>query len=203
MGKSPWRRKWQPKPVFLPGEFHGERNLVGYSTCRHKELDTTKRLITQHNTILSDTVVKKLFSTCCRYVYVPIEVKSEWCRNSVEVTTRPVGVENVCFYIFKIFQRSKLSCQSKHLFVLIPWTSFIFIFGPRLLKEHIKHQLYYLGDKRCMSGVILTSIILCMNVPCQDSAWVISFDAYKKDSEVGDVILILWSLEICLRSHKW
>ena len=26
-----WRRKWQPTPVFLPGEFHGQRSLVGYS----------------------------------------------------------------------------------------------------------------------------------------------------------------------------
>ena len=30
-GRFPWRRKWQPTPVFLPGEFHGQRNLVGYS----------------------------------------------------------------------------------------------------------------------------------------------------------------------------
>ena len=29
--KIPWRRKWQPTPVFLPGKFHGRRNLVGYS----------------------------------------------------------------------------------------------------------------------------------------------------------------------------
>ena len=27
----PWRRKWQPDPVFLPGEFHGQRSLVAYS----------------------------------------------------------------------------------------------------------------------------------------------------------------------------
>ena len=26
-----WRRKWQPTPVFLPGESHGQRSLVGYS----------------------------------------------------------------------------------------------------------------------------------------------------------------------------
>ena len=33
----PWRRKWQPTPVFLPGEFHGKRSLAGYSPwgCRH------------------------------------------------------------------------------------------------------------------------------------------------------------------------
>jgi len=29
--KIPWRRKWQPTPVFLPGESHGQSTLVGYS----------------------------------------------------------------------------------------------------------------------------------------------------------------------------
>ena len=29
--KIPWRRAWQPTPVFTPGEFHGQRSLVGYS----------------------------------------------------------------------------------------------------------------------------------------------------------------------------
>ena len=31
LGKIPWRRKWQHTPVFSPGEFHGQRSLVGYS----------------------------------------------------------------------------------------------------------------------------------------------------------------------------
>ena len=30
-GKIPWRRKWQPTPVFLPGKSHGQKSLVGYS----------------------------------------------------------------------------------------------------------------------------------------------------------------------------
>ena len=30
-GKIPWRRVWQPTPVFLPGESHGQRSLAGYS----------------------------------------------------------------------------------------------------------------------------------------------------------------------------
>ena len=30
VGKIPWRRVWQPNPVFLPGESHGQRSLVGY-----------------------------------------------------------------------------------------------------------------------------------------------------------------------------
>ena len=31
VGKIPWRREWQPTPVFLPGEYHEQRSLVGYS----------------------------------------------------------------------------------------------------------------------------------------------------------------------------
>ena len=38
---DPWRRKWQPTPVFLPGKFHGQRNLAGYSPWSFKESDTT------------------------------------------------------------------------------------------------------------------------------------------------------------------
>ena len=44
VGKIPWRRKWQPTPVLLPGESHGGRSLVGYSPWGRKESDTTERL---------------------------------------------------------------------------------------------------------------------------------------------------------------
>ena len=40
--KIPWRRAWQPTPVFLPGESHGQRSLVGYSPWGHKESDRTE-----------------------------------------------------------------------------------------------------------------------------------------------------------------
>ena len=43
-GKIPWRRKWQPTPVFLPGESHGQRSLAGYSPWGRKELDTTEHI---------------------------------------------------------------------------------------------------------------------------------------------------------------
>ena len=42
--KIPWRRKWQPTPVFLPGESHGQRSLAGCSPWGRKESDTTKQL---------------------------------------------------------------------------------------------------------------------------------------------------------------
>ena len=41
VGKIPWRRKWQLTPVFLPGESHRQRSLVGYSPWGLKELDIT------------------------------------------------------------------------------------------------------------------------------------------------------------------
>ena len=43
-GRFPWRNEWQPTPVFLPGEFHGQRNLAGLSPRGCKELDTNERL---------------------------------------------------------------------------------------------------------------------------------------------------------------
>ena len=42
LGRSPRRKAWQPIPVLLPGESHGQRSLVGYSPCSHKESDTTE-----------------------------------------------------------------------------------------------------------------------------------------------------------------
>ena len=42
--KIPWRRKWQPSLVFLPGESHGQRSLVGYSPQGGKESNTTEQL---------------------------------------------------------------------------------------------------------------------------------------------------------------
>ena len=38
-----WRKKWQPTPVFLPGEFHRQSCLVGYSPWGGKELDMAER----------------------------------------------------------------------------------------------------------------------------------------------------------------
>ena len=40
----PWQKEWQPTPVFLPGEFHGQKSLAGYSPKGHKELYMTERL---------------------------------------------------------------------------------------------------------------------------------------------------------------
>ena len=46
--KISWRRKWQPISVFLPGESHGQRSLVGYSPWGRKESDMTEGIEQRH-----------------------------------------------------------------------------------------------------------------------------------------------------------
>ena len=41
-GRPPWRKVWEPTPVFLLGEPHGQGSLVGYSPRSHEELDVTE-----------------------------------------------------------------------------------------------------------------------------------------------------------------
>ena len=43
--KIPGKRAWQPAPVLLPGESHGQRNIVGYRPSGHKEWDSTQGLV--------------------------------------------------------------------------------------------------------------------------------------------------------------
>ena len=59
VGKIPWRRKCQPALVFLPGESHGQRSLVGYSPWGHKDSDTTEQLSVHTHTQGTKT------PTCC------------------------------------------------------------------------------------------------------------------------------------------
>ena len=54
-GKVPWRRKWLSTPIFLPGEFHGQRSLADYSPWGCKELDMTA---TNNNLYILQTKAK-------------------------------------------------------------------------------------------------------------------------------------------------
>ena len=69
VGKIPWRRKWQPIPVSLPGESHGQRSSVGYSPWGHQELGMIGRLSTQ-----------KMISNYYNYGTVLVPEWAQWCR---------------------------------------------------------------------------------------------------------------------------
>ena len=63
VGKIPWRRAWQPTPVFLPGESHGQRSLAGYIPRGLKKSDTTEQPSTQH------TACFMVQFSCSRVIY--------------------------------------------------------------------------------------------------------------------------------------
>ena len=65
--KIPWRREWQPTPVSLPGEFHGQRSLVGYSPQGCRESDRIDR----PNTSTSSIVSSKEFTCQCDVSLIP------------------------------------------------------------------------------------------------------------------------------------
>ena len=64
VGKIPWRRKWYPTPVFLPGKSHGQRNLAGYSPWGCKESNMTEQL-----SMHTSTVSKRLSPSCSHLIF--------------------------------------------------------------------------------------------------------------------------------------
>ena len=75
IGKIPWRRKWQPTPVFLPGESHGQRSLVDYSPQGHKESDMTERLHFQLKYYLCVSIIS-------------VKKPSTWKQNKMKIKMR-------------------------------------------------------------------------------------------------------------------
>ena len=83
--KIPWRRKWQSAPVFLSGQSHGQRSLVGYSPKGHRELDMTEWLNKQTNKTDSYNIFKTSMKTCLLDSLVV-----QWFRN-LPANARNVG----------------------------------------------------------------------------------------------------------------
>ena len=62
-GLIPWRRKWLPTPVVLPGKPHGQRSLASYSSQGRQELDTTTE-VTDHTPAMSRTTQGSSVEVC-------------------------------------------------------------------------------------------------------------------------------------------
>ena len=87
--KIPCNRKWQPTPVFLPGKFHGQRSLAGYSPWGHKELDMTehtcKALTSPSN--VNERLVKYSILGCTFFLFITLNKPCYYllvCRVSAE-----------------------------------------------------------------------------------------------------------------------
>ena len=145
VGKIPWRRKWLPTPVFLPGEFHGQRSLVSYSPWGHKESDMTQRLILWVRTYsfeylsfsdISNTVGRQQdFGKGCdfrfgRFGHIKFEIQISWWGDLILLvwilkvdldidmeggSQSPSLDLRICW---ENFQHSKCSCTPSHGFLL-------------------------------------------------------------------------------------
>ena len=75
--KIPWRRKWQPTPVFLPGKFHGQRSLAGHvhgvARVRHNLATKPPNMFSGYgNTLSSDLLFNQQnYHSFLRYVVFP------------------------------------------------------------------------------------------------------------------------------------
>ena len=106
--KISWRRAWQPTPVFLPGESHGQRSLVGYSPWDHKESDRTEhtRAYTRTHTqtfsqqqILSQKITKNCVPSKSR-----ISKKQGRARSCQEARS---DIENKTKDIFRVMMKRR------------------------------------------------------------------------------------------------
>ena len=78
VGKIPWSRAWQSTPVFLPGESHGRRSLVGYSPQGRKESDTTEWLhFTSHSSTMPGTA---------KHAHDRFSVIVWWVKKNISIT---------------------------------------------------------------------------------------------------------------------
>ena len=78
VGNIPWRRKWQPTPVFLPGKSHGQRSLAGYSPWGCKESDTTEHTHTTPRVLFEKKWVRqRKTNTICSHLYVESKKKTK------------------------------------------------------------------------------------------------------------------------------
>ena len=88
-GNIPWRREWQPTPVFLPGEFHGQRSLVGYSPWVHKESDTAEWLTLSLWDLYKHPISHQTFFSWCICPWVSVSRLTDFYWESVDEFLSP------------------------------------------------------------------------------------------------------------------
>ena len=89
-----WRREWLPTPVFLPGEFHGQRSLAGYSPWGCKELDMAERLTLKPLTLTDGILAIHSFRKIYWHHCVPDTVLNT-CKIWTKQCPSPQGAYNL------------------------------------------------------------------------------------------------------------
>ena len=110
VGKIPWKRKWQPTPVFFPGEFHGQRSLVGYSPWVPKDSDTTEWLT--HSFIPSPEISVTTVPVLRLIIQIPFH-----CIINLLIRLQ---IFNLCFWIYDLPSLWRYTVAFLEIFYLKP-----------------------------------------------------------------------------------
>ena len=118
--KIPWRREWQPTPVFLPGEFHGQRSLVDYSPWCLKELEAEQLSL---SLIHFEFIFVCGVSKCSSFILLHIDVQF-----SQHHLLKRLSFLH-CIFLSPL---SKIRCPYVHEFIfalstLFHWSIFLFL----------------------------------------------------------------------------
>ena len=88
VGKIPWRRKWQPTPVFSPGKSHGRRSLVGYSQSHGVAKSWTQLSNFTFTFFHKVKILKKLFKLWSSGITVQIQQGNFYCKDMMDSDRR-------------------------------------------------------------------------------------------------------------------
>ena len=127
--KIPWKRKWQPTPVFLPGKFHGQRNLVGYSpwACKRARHDLATK---QCEEMILFLLCRSCFQTCKLYHFLRLSSKHAEQKDS-GVPAKKAPPPKAAFSMFLDRQpkgRRKLRVEA-YVYSPLSWKSLVLFWG--------------------------------------------------------------------------
>ena len=108
--KIPWRRKWQPTPLFLPGKTYGWRSLAGYSPWGRKELEVTEWLhLTSYVNKEGGKKVQDTFENCNLFIHSPSVYWLSTCAKHLKV----LGIQWWTSHRNTIFEKDSMNgyCQ--------------------------------------------------------------------------------------------
>ena len=117
--KTPWRRPWQPTPVFLPGESHGQRGLAGYSPKGYKESDTTeaperastRRILGREETNSAKFSKEIICIICHLSLPLPVRVPNKNIKTST-ILSLYFSYTLTCIHV--IFKKFSAVCYNPH-----------------------------------------------------------------------------------------
>ena len=99
--KIPWRRKWQPTPIFLTGKSHGQRSLVHYSPWSHKRVG--------HN-LVTTTITTKVLTTAS-FLFIPLFISKDNLQPLEQHTHTHTHMYVCILYISTVFHEHSIFSQ--------------------------------------------------------------------------------------------